>query len=88
MKIMQTQKLKLQSIKLFKHSIFSYTDFNQTNFINFIMENFHLNSTYTILVKFGFNSNSVFYMSGKQLGLKIKDSQDLSYYKNTYNLKQ
>lgn len=43
---------------------------NATSIINFIIVNFHLNKNYSILMKFGFKGNSLFYMSGKQIGLK------------------
>ena len=75
-----------KSHNVFNHKIFYYNDFNATSFINFIMENFHLNNNYSILIKFWFSGNSIFYMSGKQIGLKIENSHDLKYYSHIYNV--
>ena len=72
--------------KTFKNKVFTFDDFNQTNFLNFIMENFLLENTYTLLVSFGFSGNSVFYTSGKQIGLKITNYHDINFYKNIYNI--
>ena len=58
--------MKSKSQVNFKRKVFNYNEFNVTCFVNFIMENFHLNSNYSILMKFGFNGNSLFYLSGKQ----------------------
>jgi hypothetical protein len=84
MKKNYTETLKTKS--LFKNFLFSYEDFKQENFIKFIMENFILHSTNTILVTFGFNSNNVFISSGKQIGVKITENHNIEYYKNIYNI--
>ena len=58
--------------------------------INFIIVNFHLNKNYSILMKFGFKGNSLFYKSGKQglgLGLKISNTKILKLYSHIYNVK-
>ena len=71
---------------LFHEKIFSYNDFNLKNFINFIMESFYTNDSYTILIKFGFNGNSYFYMSGRQIGLRLQNYHNLDYYNSIYNI--
>lgn len=78
--------LKMDKRKLFTDKIFTYDGFNQTNFINFVMENFLHNSTYTILVKFCFAGNSLFFMSGPQMGIKISNSHNINYYISIYNI--
>ena len=73
-----TEKLKTNNV--FKHYLFSYQEFNQQTFIKFIMENFVLDNTYSILITLGFNGNSFFYTCGNQLGIKITDYHDIDNY--------
>ena len=76
----------MQSKTSFKNITISYSDFTMERFINYLMEHLHVNSHYSILVKLGFKNNSVFYMSGKQIGIKIANSHDIKYYKDIYNV--
>lgn len=71
---------------IFNDRVFSYNDFTQTTFISYIMENYRLNSVNTILVQLNFHKNNLFLMSGPQIGLKITDHHNISYYKNVYNI--
>lgn len=70
----------------FIYKVFPYTAFNETNFINYIMENFSINSKHSLFVKFGFNNNSIFLMSGSQIGVPISDSHNIEYYNHIYNI--
>jgi hypothetical protein len=89
MNIIKIGNIKTSSNNVFNRTIYSYDEFNMFCFIKFIMEHLYLNSTYTIMIKLGFfnsNSNSVFYMLGSQIGIKLKDSHDIDKYKNIYNI--
>ena len=70
----------------FKYMLFSYEDFNQKSFLNFVMTSLYLNRTYTILVSLGFLGNSNFYMTGRQIGIKITDTHNLNQYENIYDV--
>lgn len=65
--------------------IFLYSDFTETNFSHFIMENLLPNRSYSILIKLGFEGRS-FYMIGSQIGISVKNSHNINYYKNLYEV--
>ena len=66
--------------------IFEYGCFNLRAFLDFIMQNFYLNCTYSILVTIGLAGNTVFYTVGRQIGIGVLDSHDLEYYENVYDI--
>lgn len=65
--------------------IFLYSDFTETNFSNFIMENLLPNRSHSVLIKLGFEGRS-FYMIGNQIGISVKKSHNINYYKNLYEV--
>lgn len=71
---------------IFNDKIFSYSDFTKTTFINYIMENYRLNSINTMLIQLNYHKNGLFLMSGPQIGLKISDHHNIPYYENIYNI--
>ena len=71
---------------VFKYKIFTYENFDLESFINFIMENFFVQETYTIIISLGFEGNSVFLTTSRQFGIKIVDKHNIDYYKNIYNI--
>ncbi len=73
---------------IFKDVVFDYSKFNLESFIHFIMENFHFhtNSTYSVLIKIGVSSNSIYYMLGSQIGISIKENHAVHAYKNIYDV--
>jgi hypothetical protein len=73
------------SIKYF-YLHFSFRDFNLENFKNQLIENFKLNTTYSILVKIACDNNLIFKMCGPQIGLVIKNKHDLSQYDKIYSV--
>ena len=50
------------------------------------MNNFQLNTTYSILLKISSNNNLIFKMCGPQIGIVINNGHDLQYYSKLYNL--
>jgi hypothetical protein len=50
-------------------------------FVNLLMTKFLLNTTYSLLIKLGFN-NHIFYMVGNQIGLIIRNFHNIKHYKN------
>ena len=50
------------------------------------MNNFQLNTTYSILLKISSNNNLIFKMCGPQIGLVIAEEHDLNYYSKLYDL--
>nr|YP_010044372.1 DNA polymerase [Trametes versicolor]QPF23613.1 DNA polymerase [Trametes versicolor] len=69
-----------------KYIHIAYEDFSLENFINIIMNNFKLNTTYSILLKISSNNNLLFKMCGPQIGIVIKNEHDLDFYSKLYNL--
>lgn len=70
----------------FRHITIPLDSFNLEYFIEILMLNLRTSNTYSILVKFGFLGNNVFYMSGSQIGVKISTSHDLKYYSQIYRI--
>ena len=70
----------------FKFIHISFEDFTLENFLNIIMNNFQLNTTYSILLKISSNNNLIFKMCGPQIGIVINNGHDLQYYSKLYNL--
>ena len=50
------------------------------------MNNFQLNTTYSILLKISSNNNLTFKMCGPQMGLVILDKHNLEHYTKLYEL--
>lgn len=86
----QVQKKQFSDFKIIKHKFqyfhLSLNDFTTINFINFIVNNFKLNSTYSILIKISCQNNLVFKMCGSQIGIVIKNEHDLDYYEKVYSV--
>ena len=53
-------KIKLDSLYIWNNKVFNYEEFNNISFNKFIMENLYLNSTYSILIKFGFAKDNTY----------------------------
>lgn len=70
----------------FHYSFFSTQNFYEDNFVNMIVNNFKLHTSYSLLIKFSFSDNRVFYMASRQIGLVIEDTHDLDRYKGLYSL--
>ena len=70
----------------FKFIHISFEDFTLENFLKIIMNNFQLNTTYSILLKISSNNNLIFKMCGPQIGIVINNGHDLQYYSKLYNL--
>ena len=70
----------------FTFVFFPLQEFSKENFINFIVNNFKLYSTYSILIKLSFDNQLTFKMSGDQIGLVINNRHDVSYYENLYQV--
>jgi hypothetical protein len=77
---------KKNSIKKFKYLHFKYTNFNEKSFINSITENFKLNTTYSLLIKISCDNNTIFKMTGVQIGLIIENVHNIEYYKGRYSV--
>lgn len=69
----------------FREKFYFFDEFSSKNFIRFMMENFLLNSSYSLLIKLGFGGLS-FYMVGNQMGVVVRDSHNIEYYKNLYEI--
>ena len=65
---------------------FHITDFTVNNFTNKIINNFKLNTTYSLLFKISSFNNLEFKMCGPQIGLVLGDNHDLDYYSNIFKL--
>ena len=60
---------------------FPYDHFTKENFCKEIRTNFHLNNTYSLIVKISTDSNSIFKMAGNQIGINLgKEHDDIFYY--------
>nr|UEV87013.1 hypothetical protein [Grifola frondosa] len=70
----------------FQHIIFKPRDFNMDRFIEVLMENLSLHNTYTILIKLSFDGNSLFYMAGHQIGVKVGSHHNIKYYKQIFRV--
>lgn len=70
----------------FIYKVFSDENFKPDSLVNYIMENFTINTKHSLLIKFGFNNNSIFLMSGAQLGVSISDTHNKDYYAYLYNV--
>ena len=70
----------------FKFIHISFEDFTLENFLKIIMNNFQLNTTYSILLKISSNNNLIFKMCGPQIGLVVGNNHNLQYYSDLYNL--
>ena len=69
-----------------KNILISYENFNADSFINELMNSLTVNTSYSLLVKFGFEGNKLFYMSGPQIGIVLRDSHDINYYNNIFQI--
>ena len=70
----------------FKYIHISYEDFTLIRFKNIIMNNFKLNTTYSILLKISSGNNLIFKMCGPQIGIVIANEHNLEYYSKLYDL--
>lgn len=77
---------RLKKLYIFKNYVFIYQDFNKDSFIKFLMENLHMNGSYSLLFKLGFYGNTVFYMLDHQLGITIKESHNTEFYEGIYDI--
>lgn len=71
---------------MFKHIIIPLEFFTLKTFNDKLMLNLQIDNTYSILVKFGFLGNSLFYMSGSQIGIKISSFHNLKYYSQIFKI--
>nr|YP_010697791.1 DNA polymerase [Porodaedalea chrysoloma]WCF76752.1 DNA polymerase [Porodaedalea chrysoloma] len=69
-----------------KYIILNFNNFDLNSFIEALMYNLQLNTTYTLLIKFAFQGNSLFYMSGSQIGMVVKSSHNIDYYNKIYEV--
>jgi hypothetical protein len=69
----------------YNYFIFSYDNFTSEYLVEVLMTHLRLNETYSILFKLGFNGNT-FYMSGRQIGVIVKDFHDVKYYKEVFRI--
>ena len=72
-------------MKNFNTAYFQFKDFTKNNFVKFILQNFKLNTTYSIIVKISFGDHLIFKMFGNQIGLVIKDRFDKIYLNYLYD---
>ena len=72
--------------KLLNIKILDYNNFTPDLFANFIMENFTINTNYTILTKIGYEGNSIYLMCGTQISFQILEHHNLEMYANIYNV--
>lgn len=82
MKTIQNTKLKNNKYYLY----FSYNNYNKENFIKEIIKKIPLNTNYSIIVKIGSESNTIFKMLGNQIGILIENNHDNNLYNNLYEL--
>ena len=66
--------------------VLSYKNFTVDRWIDLLIENFNLNTTYSLLIKLSFEGNSLFYMAGSQIGFVVKDNHNIDYYKRIYQI--
>lgn len=69
-----------------KYMFFIYDSFTKEAFSNEIMKNFQLNTSYTLLVRFGAESNSIFKMAGSQIGINTGDEHHKQYYDEIFDV--
>lgn len=70
----------------FKYIHLTLNNFTEDNFINTLVNNFKLNTTYSVFIKLSFHNNLTLKMIGAQVGFVIKDNHDISTYKERYKL--
>ena len=66
--------------------VLSYKNFTVDRWINLLIENFNLNTTYSLLIKLSFEDDSLFFMAGSQIGFVVKDNHNIDYYKRIYQI--
>ena len=64
---------------------FTYESFSSESFINKILNHFHLNTTYSILIKVSSNNNLNFKMCGSQIGIVIKEDHNIKFYESLFS---
>jgi hypothetical protein len=69
----------------YNYFLFNYNNFNKNYLVEVLMTHLRLNETYSILFKFGFKGN-IFYMSGRQISVILKDFHNVKYYKEIYRI--
>jgi predicted hydrocarbon binding protein len=82
-------KLKKNNSKIlnkYKYLYFSLNEFTSQNFVKEVVNNFKLNSTYSILIKISCENHTLFKMCGRQIGVAIKDEHNLDFYANLYSV--
>jgi hypothetical protein len=72
--------------KKINYIYFSYENFTKLNLAKEIIKNCHLKTNYTMLVKIGSDSNTIYKMAGNQIGIFIGDEHDENYYFDLYEL--
>ena len=82
----ETISKKNKHFSSLQEKMFLYSNFNVNVFIKFLMEHLYTNKKYSLLFRVGFNSNSIHYMLGSQLGLTIGLSHNITHYQNIYNV--
>ena len=65
---------------------FNYNKFTKNNFVNFIMESFTINSSYTILIQLEYEGNSNYIMCGSQIKIQVLEIHNTDMYTNIYNV--
>jgi len=64
---------------------FPYTKFSTDTLALAFSKVFKLNTNYSLIIKIGTRSNSVFYMCGPQVGIIVKDNHDMIFYYHFYS---
>ena len=65
---------------------FNYNEFTKNNFVNFIMESFMIDSSYTILIQLEYEGNSNYIMCGSQIKIQVLEIHNTDMYTNIYNV--
>jgi len=76
--IVQTNKNTL-------YLFFEREHFTSDSFVKSLTNHLKLNTTYSMLVKFSDGENTIFKMSGRQIGIVVKDNHDINFYAYLYD---
>jgi len=75
----------VQTNKNIVYLFFEIDYFTSESFVKALINHLKLNTTYSMLVKFSDEENTTFKMSGRQIGIVIKDSHDINFYAHLYD---
>lgn len=64
--------------------VIPFRELTEIKFLNTLLFNLKLKSLYTILYQYNLYSEGINYMLGPQVGINVKESHDLKYYKDLY----